>query len=82
MRWLSRFSRGELRLTRIEAFSDGVFAIVGPASYLVGAASAWFSVHAAFVIYLLTPLFYIVPPQARRITAPRARASASHVEPS
>jgi hypothetical protein len=25
---LNRFRRGELRLTRIEAFSDGVFAII------------------------------------------------------
>jgi uncharacterized membrane protein len=25
---LDRFRRGELRLTRIEAFSDGVFAII------------------------------------------------------
>src|SRR5690349_22826306 len=28
MRLFARFSQGELRLTRIEAFSDGVFAIV------------------------------------------------------
>lgn len=28
MQLLKRFARGELRLTRIEAFSDGVFAIV------------------------------------------------------
>ena len=28
MRFLERFARGELRLTRIEAFSDGVFAII------------------------------------------------------
>jgi len=27
MSFLTRFSRGELRLNRIEAFSDGVFAI-------------------------------------------------------
>jgi uncharacterized membrane protein len=38
-------------------------AMIGPASYLVGAAAAWFSVHAAFVIYALTPLFYITPPK-------------------
>ena len=37
--------------------------LVGPASYLVGAASAWLNVHAAFVLYLLTPLFFITPPQ-------------------
>jgi len=37
-------------------------ALVGPASYLIGAAAAWVSVHAALVIYLLTPLFYITPP--------------------
>ena len=28
MRLFERFSRGELRLNRIEAFSDGVFAII------------------------------------------------------
>jgi uncharacterized membrane protein len=39
-----------------------VKSLVGPASYLVGAAAAWVSVHAAFVVYLLTPLFYITPP--------------------
>ena len=35
---------------------------VGPLSYLLGAAAAWISVHAAFAIYLLTPLFFITPP--------------------
>ena len=34
---------------------------IGPLCYLIGAAAAWVSVHAAFVIYLLTPLFYITP---------------------
>jgi hypothetical protein len=38
-------------------------AMIGPASYLAGAGAAWFSVHAAFVIYALTPLFYITPPR-------------------
>jgi uncharacterized membrane protein len=28
MRLFERFSRGEMRLTRIEGFSDGVFAII------------------------------------------------------
>jgi hypothetical protein len=63
MSWFDRFKRGELRLTRIEAFSDG-----GPASYLAGAAAAWFSVHAAFLIYLLTPLFYLTPRPPRKRT--------------
>jgi uncharacterized membrane protein len=39
-----------------------VKSLIGPASYLTGAAAAWVSVHAAFVVYLLTPLFYITPP--------------------
>jgi uncharacterized membrane protein len=41
-----------------------VKAFIGPASYLVGAALAWVSVHAAFVVYALTPLFYITPPES------------------
>jgi uncharacterized membrane protein len=46
--------------------SHGIIkAFVGPASYLVGAAFAWVSVHAAFVVYALTPLFYITPPEGR-----------------
>lgn len=36
---------------------------VGVASYLAGVAVAWFSVDVAFAVYLLTPLFFIVPPQ-------------------
>jgi uncharacterized membrane protein len=40
-------------------------ALVGPLSYLVGAALAWVSMHAAFVVFALTPLFYITPPQWR-----------------
>ena len=35
---------------------------VGVGSYLLGAAAAWFSVHLAFALYRLTPLFFIVPP--------------------
>jgi len=35
---------------------------VGVGSYLLGAAAAWFSVHLAFALYMLTPLFFIVPP--------------------
>ena len=39
---------------------------VGPLSYLVGAASAWVNVYAAFAIYFLTPLFFITPPAPRK----------------
>ena len=41
--------------------------LVGPLSYLTGAAAAWLSVHAAFAIYLLTPLFYITPPTPKAV---------------
>ena len=44
---------------------------VGVGSYLTGAALAWVSMYAAFVAYLLTPLFFIVPP-TRRDVAPAA----------
>ncbi|MFC3108970.1 TMEM175 family protein [Undibacterium arcticum] len=40
---------------------------IGVVSYLIGASAAWFSVHAAFLFYMLTPLFFIVPPQPRRV---------------
>jgi uncharacterized membrane protein len=43
--------------------------LVGPASYLVGAAVAWVFIPAAFVVYLLTPLFYITPPEWHGSTA-------------
>jgi len=33
-----------------------------PAVYLGGAGIAWLNVHAAFLAYLLTPLFFITPP--------------------
>jgi uncharacterized membrane protein len=36
-------------------------AMSGPASYLLGAAAAWVSIYLAFIIYMITPLFYIVP---------------------
>ena len=39
--------------------------MIGPLSYLVGAAAAWFNVPAAFVVYALAPLFYITPWQYR-----------------
>ena len=49
-------------------------AMIGPASYLAGAAAAWLSVHAAFVIYALTPLFYITPPRLHGPASPRRHA--------
>jgi TMEM175 potassium channel family protein len=49
-------------------------AMIGPASYLAGAVVAWFSVHAAFVIYALTPLFYITPPTFHGRDVPRKNA--------
>jgi uncharacterized membrane protein len=40
---------------------------IGVFSYLVGAGAAWVSVHAAFVVYLITPLFFIVPVTRREV---------------
>ena len=40
---------------------------VGVVCYLLGAAATLFNVHVAFVLYALTPLFFITPPQSRRI---------------
>jgi len=115
MRFLERFSRGRFSLTRTEAFSGAVFAIIvtlpvlelkgphlhapssvgelfdlaaqqdphavikgfiGPASYLVGAGLAWVNIYAAFVVYALTPLFYITPWQERG--AARAKSKRAH----
>jgi uncharacterized membrane protein len=45
---------------------------VGVVSYLSGVAAAWVDVRAAFVLYALTPLFFIVPPQGRRVPQPSA----------
>lgn len=60
MGFLARFRQGELRLTRIEAFSNGV-------SYLLGAAATRGSVDVGFVVYLLTPLFFIVSVARRSV---------------
>ena len=40
---------------------------VGVVSYSIGVAAAWFSVHVAFLLYMLTPLFFIVPAPPRRV---------------
>jgi hypothetical protein len=39
---------------------------VGVISYFLGVAATLFNVHIAFVLYALTPLFFITPPQPRR----------------
>jgi hypothetical protein len=45
---------------------------VGVASYLVGAGVAWVNIHAAFAVYLLTPLFFITPPKGKGVVAVEA----------
>ena len=45
---------------------------VGVASYSLGALAAWRNAYAAFVVYLLTPLFFIVPPAGRAAAQPTA----------
>lgn len=40
---------------------------VGVISYLIGAVAAWFMVNLAFLSYLLTPFFFIVPPSRRDV---------------
>ena len=39
-----------------------VKSLIGPLSYLLGAAAAWVRTPAAFVVYMITPLFFITPP--------------------
>jgi uncharacterized membrane protein len=38
---------------------------IGPFFYLLGAAAAWLNIPAAFLCYIFTPLFFIVPPDSR-----------------
>lgn len=45
-------------------------------SYLIGVTTAWFSVYIAFLIYLLTPLFFITPPQSARVAQLSAKSDA------
>jgi len=63
---------GERTLKR---FAQDPRIIVGPAPYLLGAAAAWFSAHAGFVAYLLTPLFF-TSPQITPSALSRSRSSA------
>jgi len=39
----------------------------GVVSYLLGVAATLFNVHVAFLLYALTPLFFITPPQPGRV---------------
>ena len=41
-------------------------------SYSIGAIAAWRSVYVAFLVYLLTPLFFLVPPAGRGAAPPSA----------
>jgi len=50
---------------------------IGVASYLLGAVAAWFSIHLAFLIYALTPIFYITPRTWKPKAAKRNRSSES-----
>ncbi|WP_051710760.1 TMEM175 family protein [Andreprevotia chitinilytica] len=50
-------------------------AFIGVFSYLIGAAAAWGSVHAGFVMYMITPWFFIVPPAYTPKTTPSTPAS-------
>ncbi len=68
--------RNLIRLELADAQDPHVIrkSLVGVLSYLVGVAAAWASVHAVFLVYMLTPLFFIVPPMAHR--AGRSRMAA------
>ena len=63
---LNAYIRGHLVKPDVAANLDPhaiVKGFIGPASYLVGASLAWVNIYAAFVVYALTPLFYITPRQ-------------------
>jgi len=65
---LHAYIRRHLQKPEIRAAEDPQIigkSFIGVASYLIGVAAAWFSVQAAFAIYFLTPLFFIVPPAPR-----------------
>jgi hypothetical protein len=41
--------------------------LVGPLFYLLGAAASWISWVVAFLLYMITPLFFITPSKLRRV---------------
>ncbi len=55
LRWLLK---PELKMQEPHAISKG---LVGPTCYLIGAVAAWIYIPAAFVVYALTPIFYLTP---------------------
>jgi hypothetical protein len=55
--------------------------LVGVLSYSVGIAAAWLSTPAAFIIYLLTPLFFITPPAGRGAAQTSPMADAPQATP-
>ncbi len=44
---------------------------IGVGFYLLGAATAWYNVYLAFALYLITPLFFLVPPEAKPAASAR-----------
>ncbi|MFN8374651.1 MAG: TMEM175 family protein [Anaerolineae bacterium] len=51
--------------------------LLGPASYLLAALLAWVYIPLAFIMVMITPLFYIVPPAPKHYAAPAAVKSES-----
>jgi TMEM175 potassium channel family protein len=70
---LRRLAKPELLAEQPEHILRKSF--VGVVSYAIGVAAAWFDVHAAFVVYALTPLFFIVPPTREE---PRRASEQAH----
>jgi uncharacterized membrane protein len=50
---------------------------IGVFCYLAGAAAAWLNVYLAFAAYLLTPLFFIVPPTRQSVVPAEVPGKAS-----
>ena len=38
---------------------------LGVGFYLLGSAAAWYNVYLAFALYMITPFFFLVPPEAK-----------------
>ena len=68
----SYIQRRLLKPELVEQQDPNLFAksFIGVASYLAGAAMAWLSIPVAFVIYLITPFYFITPPGGRPRPAP------------